>query len=75
MAAVAHRLTPETDFTSDEHRRNVFLTDRGVDRVEHVFDRGSLYDPPEEERQKPAAEESRDNARQDESDSDKSTCP
>ena len=25
--------------------RNVFLTDRGVDRVEHLFDRGSLYDP------------------------------
>ena len=24
---------------------HVFLTDRGVDRVEHVFDRGSLYDP------------------------------
>ena len=45
MAAVARRLTPETDFTTDEHRRNVFLTDRGVDRVEHVFDRGSLYDP------------------------------
>ena len=45
VAAVARQLTPETDFTSDEHRRNVFLTDRGVDRVEHVFDRGSLYDP------------------------------
>ena len=45
MAAVARRLTPETDFTTDEHRRNVFLTDRGVDRVEHVFDRGSLYGP------------------------------
>ena len=45
VAAVARRLTPETDFTTDEHRRNVFLTDRGVDRVEHVFDRGSLYDP------------------------------
>ena len=41
----ARRLTPETDFTTDEHRRNVFLTDRGVDGVEHVFDRGSLYDP------------------------------
>ena len=45
VAAVARQLTPETDFTSDEHRRNVFLTDRGVDRVERVFDRGSLYDP------------------------------
>ena len=45
VAGVARRLTPETDFTTDEHRRNVFLTDRGVDRVEHVFDRGSLYDP------------------------------
>ena len=45
VAAVARRLTPETDFTTDEHRRNVFLTDRGVDRVQHVFDRGSLYDP------------------------------
>ena len=32
VAAVARRLTPETDFTTDEHRRNVFLTDRGVDR-------------------------------------------
>ncbi len=45
VAAVARQLTPETDFTSDEHRRNVFLTDRGVDRVEHVLDRGGLYDP------------------------------
>ena len=45
VAAVARRLTPETDFTTDEHRRNVFLTDRGVDRVQQVFDRGSLYDP------------------------------
>ena len=45
VAAVARQLTPETDFTSDEHRRNVFLTDRGVDRVEHLFDRGGLYDP------------------------------
>ena len=45
VAAVARQLTPETDFTSDEHRRNVLLTDRGVDRVEHVLDRGGLYDP------------------------------
>ena len=45
VAAVARQLTPETDFTSDEHGRNVFLTDRGVDRVEQVLDRGGLYDP------------------------------
>ena len=38
VAAVARELTPETDFTSDEHSRS-------VDRVEYMFDCGSLYDP------------------------------
>ena len=45
VASVASQLTRDIDFTSDEHRHNVFLTERGNDRVAELFDRGSLYNP------------------------------
>ncbi|APT90827.1 preprotein translocase subunit SecA [Corynebacterium sphenisci DSM 44792] len=41
---VVRRLTRGEDYTVDEGRRNVFLTDSGARRVERLLGIGSLYD-------------------------------
>ncbi|MFO0983358.1 MAG: accessory Sec system translocase SecA2 [Planctomycetota bacterium] len=44
MADLVRALTPHRDFARDANSRNVFLTDRGVDRVESLLGCGNLYD-------------------------------
>ncbi|MDX1502289.1 MAG: accessory Sec system translocase SecA2, partial [Thermoanaerobaculia bacterium] len=44
LAELARRLRPGRDFELDEHRRNVFLTEAGVDRVEAELGGASLVD-------------------------------
>lgn len=44
MAEVIAGLEPGGDYSLDEYERNVFLTDRGVGRIEKTFRCGNLYD-------------------------------
>lgn len=44
ITEIVSRLTPGSDYTVDEGRRNVFLTDTGAHRVERLLGIGSLYD-------------------------------
>jgi len=44
VAAAIAALTPGQDFETDENARNVFLTERGCDRLEASLDAGDLYD-------------------------------
>lgn len=43
VAALAGRLEPEEDFDTDEYGHNLFLTQRGSERVETELDCGNLY--------------------------------
>jgi hypothetical protein len=43
LADLARRLEPGADFATDEHARNVFLTDRGVRRAERELGCGDLF--------------------------------
>jgi preprotein translocase subunit SecA len=43
IAEVIGELQEAVDWETDENRRNVFLTDRGADRVERTLDRGDLH--------------------------------
>ena len=44
MAALVRQLENGSDFERDEHGRNVFLTETGVDRVQARLDVGRLHD-------------------------------
>ena len=44
IAAVVDALEKDADWATDEHGRNVHLTDRGLDRVEAELGRGRLHD-------------------------------
>ncbi len=43
MAEVIKGLEPELDYSLDEYERNVFLTEKGTNRVEDLFKCGNLY--------------------------------
>jgi preprotein translocase subunit SecA len=45
IAAVVGALSKGADWATDEHDRNVQLTDRGIDRIEAELGCGSLHDP------------------------------
>jgi preprotein translocase subunit SecA len=44
LAALARTLEPSTHFDTDEHDRNVFLTDKGARRLEAEIGCGNLFD-------------------------------
>lgn len=44
MAQVVASLEPEADYSLDEYERNVFLTEKGVNIIEKIFNCGNLYD-------------------------------
>ena len=44
LAELARRLEARVDFDTDEHRRNVFLTEAGSEHVEAVLGCGNLFD-------------------------------
>ena len=46
LTAVVRQLEPNRDHHTDENDRNVFLTGRGIDRVEVLLGCGPLHDPP-----------------------------
>ncbi|MBI4916660.1 MAG: accessory Sec system translocase SecA2 [Acidobacteria bacterium] len=46
LAALARRLVPGEDFDTDQARRNVFLTDEGIARVERALACENLFAPP-----------------------------
>jgi preprotein translocase, SecA subunit len=43
MAEVIGALEPEVDYSMDEYDRNVFLTEKGTNKVEKIFGCGNLY--------------------------------
>jgi preprotein translocase subunit SecA len=43
LASVVRALLPDKDFETDCEHCNVFLTDAGIERVESILGRGSLY--------------------------------
>ncbi|TSC67133.1 MAG: preprotein translocase subunit SecA, partial [Parcubacteria group bacterium Gr01-1014_72] len=43
FAGIASRLTPEEDYTVDEKRRAVTLTDSGIEKTEKVLGVGNMY--------------------------------
>ena len=43
LAALAHRFERGADYDTDEHARNIFLTDRGVRRAEALLGCGNLF--------------------------------
>lgn len=43
-ADLVRMLRPDIDYEIDEHRRNVFLTESGIDHLERQLSRGSLHD-------------------------------
>jgi preprotein translocase subunit SecA len=43
LAAVARRLERGLDYATDEYARNIFLTDRGAQRAEHLLGCGNLF--------------------------------
>jgi len=45
MAELVRGLQEGTDFETDDGRRNVYLTDRGLERIEAILGLGSLHDP------------------------------
>jgi preprotein translocase subunit SecA len=45
MAEIARLLEPGPDYKTDENLRNINLTEKGMDRVESILNRGSLHDP------------------------------
>src|SRR5689334_21934930 len=49
VAALVRGLEAGVDFDADEHRRNVFLTDRGARRLEEGTGCGNLYDAANQE--------------------------
>jgi preprotein translocase subunit SecA len=45
MAALVRKLQEKIDFDFDEYRRNIHLTDHGLENVENFLKCGNLYDP------------------------------
>jgi preprotein translocase subunit SecA len=45
MRAVVQQLEPHVHFTTDDYRRNVYLTEEGVNRAEELLGEGDLYSP------------------------------
>jgi preprotein translocase subunit SecA len=45
MAKLALELKEKTDFDFDEYRRNIHLTDAGLERVENSLGCGNIYEP------------------------------
>ncbi len=45
MAELVKGLREGTDFEADDGKRNLYLTDRGLERVETILGLGSLHDP------------------------------
>jgi preprotein translocase subunit SecA len=45
MAKLARELKEKTDFDFDEYRRNIHLTDAGLERVENSLGCGNIYEP------------------------------
>jgi preprotein translocase subunit SecA len=45
MRGVVEQLEPGLHFATDEHRRNVYLTEEGASRAEQLLGSGSLYAP------------------------------
>lgn len=45
MADIVRQLQAKIDFDFDEYRRNIHLTDRGLENVENFLKCGNLYDP------------------------------
>ena len=45
LAALARDLVPGRDYTTDDEKRNVFLTDPGLERTEGLLGCGNLYAP------------------------------
>jgi preprotein translocase subunit SecA len=45
MAKLARELKEKTDFDFDEYRRNIHLTDAGLERVENSLRCGNIYEP------------------------------
>jgi len=43
LAAIARRLERGLDYATDEYARNIFLTDRGAQRAEHLLGCGNLF--------------------------------
>ncbi|MEO3944812.1 accessory Sec system translocase SecA2 [Gorillibacterium sp. CAU 1737] len=43
MAELAEALTPETDYETDEFKRNVFLTEQGAEKAEQLLGIPNLY--------------------------------
>jgi preprotein translocase subunit SecA len=43
LAGIARRLERGADFATDEHARNIFLTDRGIQRAEALLGCGNLF--------------------------------
>ncbi len=43
VASIVKALIPDWDFETDGEHRNVFLTDRGIERIESMLGCGSLY--------------------------------
>lgn len=44
MAVIARELSLGQDYDTDEHKRNVYLMEAGIDRIEAQLDCGNLYD-------------------------------
>lgn len=45
VADIARRLSPFSDYSTDEYSRNVHLTERGMDQAELLLKCGNLHDP------------------------------
>jgi len=43
MIELVRRLDADVDFDTDEYQRNIYLTEAGVERVEHLLDCDNLY--------------------------------
>ncbi|WP_052759577.1 DEAD/DEAH box helicase [Paenibacillus sp. DMB20] len=44
MADIVKQLKPGVDYDTDDHERNVFLTEAGAEQAEELLDCGNLYD-------------------------------
>jgi preprotein translocase subunit SecA len=45
LSKLIHSLDPQTDTETDEHKHNVYLTDKGLDKLEKALDCGDLHTP------------------------------
>jgi len=45
VSPVARRLQPGSDFDTDEYKRNIFLTEREIEKAENMLECTNLHDP------------------------------